>query len=546
MPQTQFISLYVDEIRDYLDSLSSRLVEMERSKEYKDDLMDEIMRLAHTCKSSSNIMGFERLTDLFHAMEDIFESVRGKNEKLKPKTFDLIFEAIDWVEFALGSVESSSKEPSEIPIINRLREWKEEESKEGEQEVLQTMLKKKVAPIESANIASIRVNAHTLDTLIDLSRDLSQVHMELKNSLGEDDKEKKNQLVGKMGEVLSTMQEQIHRCRLIPVGQIVLQFPKLIRDEARRYNKNVKFSVFSSVSHIDKGLAERLHGPLIHLLRNAVDHGIGTPEERKEIGKPEEGTVTLRIERMEESIRIIVEDDGKPIDIDELKRVARKNDISEKWLNTINENNIIDLISKPHFTTTQEVSQTAGRGVGLSAVRSAVESFAGTLTLSQEEDGKSFIITVPAQLSVIEALLIESKESLYAVPNAYVKQLLHIEKKNISKAAGIPFIEAEGESMPIVQLEDFLKEEPSISSLDSFSDDKQIVTILLKVQDHYLALAIDRLLSRDTIMIKPRATGVLNHPLISGPTRLPSGTEIRLLGIPELVRTIQNLSVSEE
>lgn len=541
MEQTRYIDLYVDEVRDNLDALSAQLVQLEQDPAGKLELLDEIMRLAHTCKSSSSIMQFDNVSDLFAALEDIFDAARKEGLVLKQHTIDLVFQSLDWAVHAVNSIEITGKEPKDLPILEPLRKWKER--KEGIDDDLVDVLREERRPIDVNTISSIRVNVRNLDYLVDVAKQLSQLHGEMSKNCEEGCYEKCTPLLDHLENLVSSLTEQLNRCRLVPVGQLVLNFPKLVRDLAQDEGKIVDFSVFSSVSHLDKSLAERIQGPIIHLLRNAVDHGIETVKEREKAGKPEVGLISLRIERTEEAIRVIVEDDGKPIDVEHVKELAKSKGFQDEWLNTINEKNVIELLSNPHFSSASHVTSVSGRGVGLSAVRNSVESFAGTFNLEIENGKKRFILTVPAQLSVIESLLIESQGTIYAVPEAYVDRLRQAEVANIASDNGVTTVHFDDAIMPIVRLCDLISETPRLSTVEDFADKKDVITIVLRLQDQKIALAIDQLLMRDTIMIKPMSIGVLNNPLISGPTTLPSGTEVHLLGVPDLVRTVTQLRV---
>lgn len=541
MEQTRYIDLYVDEVRDNLDALSAQLVQLEQDPEGRIELLDEIMRLAHTCKSSSSIMQFENVADLFEALEDIFDTARKEKLVLKQQTIDLVFQSLDWAIHAVNSIEVTGKEPKDLPILEPLQQWKDR--KEGIDDELIDVLREERRPLDVSTISSIRVNVRHLDYMVDVAKQLSQLHGEMSKHCQEADFKQCEPLLEHLDDLVSSLTEQLHRCRLVPVGQIVLNFPKLVRDLAQEQGKVIDFSVFSSVSHLDKSLAERIQGPIIHLLRNAVDHGIETLQDREKAGKPEVGLIALRIERTEEAIRVILEDDGKPIDVERVKELAKSKGFQDEWLQSINENNIIELLSNPHFSSSSTVTSVSGRGVGLSAVRNSVESFAGTLHLDLSNGRKRFILTVPAQLSVIESLLIEAKDTIYAVPEAYVERLRQAENANIVDEAGVTKVNFDDASMPIVWLHDIIGESPRLSTVEDFAPHTEVVTIILRIQNQKIALAIDQLLMRDTIMIKPMSIGVLNNPLISGPTTLPSGTEVHLLGVPDLMRAVKQLTM---
>ncbi|MBT3292939.1 hypothetical protein HOD24_03795 [Candidatus Peregrinibacteria bacterium] len=536
MEQTYYIDLYVDEARDELDTLSVLLVRMERDPENQKSVLDDALQASHTCKSSSSIMGFDKMRQLFAGLEDIIDSARKEGFTIERNTIDLMFQAVEWARHAINQIDETGKEPEKLAIIEPLEHWRDGGAMDSDEFVAQAS----EVSLEANAVTSIRVNTRSLDSLIEMTSELSQLHGEMKKSCDKNQLERSKSLISDMGGLVSSLKDEVNRCRLVPVGQIVMNFPQLVRDIANKQGKGVKFSVFSSVSHIDKGLTERIHGPIIHLLRNAVGHGIETKEDRKKAGKSEEGSVVLRIERMQQSIRVIVEDDGEMIDIEELKKVAKERGISDETIATITEKNVLTLLTDPRFTSSKEITEVSGRGVGLSAVRASIESFAGSIEFEQADGKKRFIITVPAQLSVIESVMIESNSKIYAVPEAYVQRLRQIEKNQIENINRVPTVLFDDGSMPIARLKDLSSDEPALSTLDSFGDD-QIDVLVLDVQGAKMALVIDKLLLKDTIMIKPMSVGVLNNPLVSGSTQLPSGTEVRLLGVQKLMRKLQNL-----
>ena len=318
------------------------------------------------------------------------------------------------------------------------------------------------APRAPRAATTVRVDVERLDSLMNLVGEmvidktrLQQLGREL--SARYDSDESVRALAdanAHIGRITDELQEEVMRSRMLPVENVFNRFPRMIRDLTREAGKKIDFVIEGKETELDRSVIEEIGDPLIHLLRNSVDHGIEAPADRKEAGKPEEGTITLSARHEENHIVISVGDDGKGIDVERVKAKAVTNGvISAEVAERLTLAESADLIFAPGLSTAEVVSEVSGRGVGMDIVKTNIEKLNGTVSISTELGaGTSIEVHMPLTLAIIRALLVKVDSRVFSVPLVSVRETLEVSAQKIRTVGGREVIKLRGDVLPLLRL----------------------------------------------------------------------------------------------
>ena len=335
-----------------------------------------------------------------------------------------------------------------------------------------------------------------------------------------------------MARISDDLQVTIMNVRMMPVKSVFNRFPRLVRDLSRKSGKKVELITEGEETELDKSVIELIGDPLVHLIRNAVDHGLETEEERRSAGKPPTGKVWLRAAHKGNSVVIEVEDDGRGIDPEKMRaKGVEKGIITEEEAQNMDEHQAIDLIFAPGFSTAEKVTDISGRGVGMDVVRNNIKSLKGSINVqSVVGKGTKFTISLPLTLAIIEALLVKVDNDTYAIPLDAVSETTKIEADKLSEVNKRKAITLRGEVLGIVELAELL-------DLPVQEDKREILPIvIITVNDRRLGLVVDTLLERQEIVIKSLGQYLGELPGISGATIMGDGNVVLILDPHEIYR----------
>ncbi|MEW6164181.1 MAG: chemotaxis protein CheA [Pseudomonadota bacterium] len=381
---------------------------------------------------------------------------------------------------------------------------------------------------------SIRVDTSRLDQVLNLSGEIGLTKNRL-NSLRSDILNGRNdtdtlhaldQAVSQLDLLVSDLQNAVMKTRMQPIGRLFQKYPRIARDLARNLGKDVELVLAGEETEIDKTMIEDLSDPIIHLIRNAVDHGVEGPEERRANGKPEKSQVRLEARQEGDHIVLIVADDGKGMNAERLRAKAlEKGLITDEEANTMDERQSLNLVFLPGFSTKDVASDVSGRGVGMDVVKTNIQKLNGTIEIkSQVGKGTTFIISLPLTLAILPVLLVQLGEQPFAVPLSMVREILPIEIEHVQEVGGRATMVVRGEVMPIYP----------ISHLLGWSPEKvPEYGVLMQTAEHTFILAIDGFMGREDAVIKSledfRPKGV------AGVTTLSNGQIVLILDMKELL-----------
>ena len=624
-----FIVKFQEEAQDLLQRLNEGVITLEAEPSNR-ELIDQMLRDAHTLKGSSRMVGLIAISDVAHRLEDIMVKVRDGEMLYTPKMSDYFFEALDAIMFlsdnrgenpddaldlaglqarltALASGGTSAAgevvatPPAEPDKGNSPEDASEQdiadaqhvdtESQEDAPAASGTLnvatSGKQEATLKSKAHSTIRVRTKQVDSLLNLISEVvigqikdEQRLLELRTGVGEMTdvwqawSRLKSQLntallddanlmasimdevsvvdgllldrrrgeiallkqysddVSRTSVVITDLQEQGMRLRMLPVSTVFQAFPRAVRDLAHSFKKDVELVIEGGDTELDKKVLEEINDPLVHIMRNAVDHGIESPEERIAAGKCPAGTIRMAARQEGDHIVIEVSDDGAGIDPERVKAAAvRKGYISEGEASSMSPREAIYLIFEKGFSTNAIITEISGRGVGMDVVREfIVEKLKGSLDVQSElGKGSSFRLTIPLTLAIIRALMLRVGDQVYAMPTASIDETMRIAPTEIMKVEGREVIRRQRRTIPLVPLGDIL------GVTHSPSEGAKIPIATISFSGHRMGFMVDALVGEQQIVIKPLGTHLLKVDNVAGVTILGAGEVVPILNIPDLM-----------
>ncbi|WP_349729656.1 chemotaxis protein CheA [Peribacillus frigoritolerans] len=379
--------------------------------------------------------------------------------------------------------------------------------------------KKKQTPVKPASSKTIRVNIERLDILMNLFEELVIDRGRLDQISSDLDNQELHETVERMSRITSDLQTIVLNMRMVPVETVFNRFPKMVRQLARDLNKKVNLEINGAETELDRTVIDEIGDPLVHLIRNAMDHGIETTEERLAKGKNEEGKILLKAYHSGNHVFIEIEDDGAGINKDRVLNKALSNGIlTKETAATLTDKQIYELIFASGFSTAETISDVSGRGVGLDVVKNTIESLGGTVTIdSKENEGSIFLIQLPLTLSIISVMLVEIQNEKYAIPLSSIIETAIIKRADIMNAHNQQVIDYRGKVLPLLFLKDIF--EVPISQ----EEEESLSVVIVRKGDKLAGLVVDSFIGQLEIVLKSLGNYLNSAFAISGATILGDG-----------------------
>ncbi|MGE6715922.1 chemotaxis protein CheW [Peribacillus frigoritolerans] len=379
--------------------------------------------------------------------------------------------------------------------------------------------KKKQAPVKTASSKTIRVNIERLDILMNLFEELVIDRGRLDQISSDLDNQELHETVERMSRITSDLQTIVLNMRMVPVETVFNRFPKMVRQLARDLNKKVNLEINGAETELDRTVIDEIGDPLVHLIRNAMDHGIETPEERLAKGKNEEGKILLKAYHSGNHVFIEIEDDGAGINKDRVLNKALANGIlTKETAATLTDKQIYELIFASGFSTAETISGVSGRGVGLDVVKNTIESLGGSVTIdSKENEGSIFLIQLPLTLSIISVMLVAIQNEKYAIPLSSIIETAIIKKADIMNAHNQQVIDFRGKVLPLLFLKDIF--EVPINQ----EEEESLSVVIVRKGDKLAGLVVDSFIGQLEIVLKSLGNYLTSAFAISGATILGDG-----------------------
>lgn len=639
--QDSYRELFLSESLEYLGNIGNCLIKLEANPD-NSEAINEIFRCTHTLKGMSATMGYDKLAQLSHQMEDLLDEVRSKKKILNSQIIDRLFTCVDTLEQLLqdirsgkdshidinsslrglreflcagaqikeekkaepvrpGAPEFTDKEAAQIRDARKkglnvfainialskdcaMKEARaylvltnvkkigdliktfpsEEDLKEGkfgfsfvvalvtrenretvrqelfniseiedvdvgavEVEIKTEMPKEGAALVPAVasyikKIQSMRIPVERLDKIMNLMGELAISRIRLMQIIQTTKLEALEEVGFVLDRLISSLQDEIMLTRLLPVAYVLDAFPRIVRDLARKENKEVDLEISGSDIELDRVVLDEISDPLIHLVRNAIDHGIESPRERKALNKNQCGKVIINVTRQKGQMFIEVADDGRGVDFEAVKKTAlAKGLITKEEAVLLDEKRVLDLIAAPGFSTALKVTDISGRGVGLDVVKSKIEALGGRLDFeSKPGEGSRFILALPLTLAIIKAMLVKVEDEIFAVPLMSIRETIKMKESEIKILQNFEVVRVRDEVIPTIRLS---KELGLSVSPKAKVDDGRISLVIIEHGKKTVGLVVTQVLGEQDIVVKPLGSIIRRTKGIAGATILGDG-----------------------
>lgn len=385
---------------------------------------------------------------------------------------------------------------------------------------------------------TVRVDTGRLDSIMNLVGELVLIRNRLVTlGSGEAQDEATATAVGELDLVTSDLQGAVMQTRMQPVRKVFSRFPRVARDLARNLDKQVRLELKGEDTDLDKNLVEALADPLVHLVRNAVDHGIESPEVRRQAGKDETGTVVLSAEQEGDQVLLTIRDDGGGMSADALRRKAvEKGVIDAEEAERLDDRDAYNLIFRPGFSTKEQISDISGRGVGMDVVKTRISQLNGTIEIdSSLGRGSEIQIRVPLTLAILPTLMVTLGSSIFALPLSNIREVIYLEDEGGHRIDGRRVIRVRNRTLPLVYLQQWLTGEMPEH------DGEQSQVVIVEVGGQQMGLVVSDVLGREEVVIKPLGAYLRGMSGYAGATITGDGRIALILDVPILVRSHGNV-----
>ncbi|HIJ80230.1 MAG TPA: chemotaxis protein CheA [Desulfuromonadales bacterium] len=559
---------FLAETMELLDKLDEDLVALEKASDDA-ELLNRIFRSIHTIKGASSFLGFDLLVKVAHTTEDVLNRLRKLELTLTPEIMDAVLEATDLVKLLVSDIKAGDIQERETgDTISRLLPFLTETDstprKEPSTQPQQSAPIPVTAPLspqppdammvalaqpssegiprsvtphpkvlegrgeELYDNTTVRVDVTRLDDLLDqvgelvlernrmiqLNQDLSQGDI---NQAGFQDEFGK--LTKRISFVTSELQMQVLKMRMIPVEKVFRKFPRIVRNVARDLAKEVDLRIMGEETELDRSIIDEIGDPLIHLIRNALDHGLETPQERLDAGKQPAGSLILSAGHEGNHIVISIKDDGRGIDCDRVGRKAvEKGLLTDDQLASMSQNEILDLILLPGFSTKEKVSDLSGRGVGMDVVKTNIKKLNGIIEIRSERgQGSEFLLRLPLTLAIIQSLVVEVGREVYLVPLTSVLETFRVEPRSFHQIGGQEVLKMRDSVLPLIRMQ-------RVFSIEQEGKAEEFCyVVVVGAADKRIGLVVNRLIGQQEVAIKSLGPYLTDVPGIAGSTILGDG-----------------------
>ncbi len=378
---------------------------------------------------------------------------------------------------------------------------------------------KKDDKVKQKSNKTVRVDIDRLDNLMNLVSELIIIKTRLDDFETMDSEQNLNETVEYLERITTSLHDAVMKVRMVPVERTFNRFPRLVRDLSKDLGKKIKLVMSGEDTEVDRTVIDEIGDPLIHLIRNSIDHGIEDAQTRRERRKPEEGTVHLLAYPDGNSVVIEVRDDGNGIDIEKVSNIAiNKGLATREQIEIMTEQEIVNMLFLPGFSTAKEITDISGRGVGLDVVRAKIEALSGTVEIENNyKNGSTFIIRLPLTLAIIQALMVNMGDEKYAIPLNNIRIITNITADKISKVQNQEVILYRDQTLPIVRLADELQ----VPNRDV--DEENLTVVIVRKGNLEAGLVVDGLIGQQEIVIKSLGKYLGGIKAIAGATILGNG-----------------------
>ena len=530
MKISDYKELFRSESNDIFHGLEDGIIGLETEEDPSPHL-EELFRHAHNLKGISGAMGYEDVVTASHAIENYLDGIRKGEISVLKNAVDTLLEAVDMTRrcVALAAEEDESSRGAELAeqiamllagLIDRSRVSKERPSEDASADpaVAVAAVCGDAPPEFREPIRTTRVELERLDRIMMLVGELIISRIRFSGlAAGVENKAIVDELE-MSGRLVSDIQREVMEARLVPVGQVCQRFKRLVRDTAKIKDKSVRFEIVGAEIGVDRSVLEGVVDPLVHLIRNAIDHGIETPEQREAAGKPIEAAIKLSTRRERNHVVLEVSDDGKGIDLQRVIDKGASSGLSARGKKDLSEDELCRILSAPGFSTSSGVDRISGRGMGMNIVKRTVDSLGGTMHIrSVAGKGTSISLHLPVNLSIIKVLMFRVGEDVHALPIEYIVETTRVERGSLKSVHGKDVFSTPEGPIPVVR---------PWEVFDTSTEEevgRYLKLIVVDTGKGRAGIIVKRIIGQQEIVIKGLPSIIRGISGISGATILGSG-----------------------
>jgi len=562
----EILTDFISEAEDNLNNIEVSLIELEQDPG-NTDIINDIFRPFHTIKGVSGFLSLDKINRLSHATENLLDSARSGDFIINHSATDAILESVDLLKQLIDCVKqglasgyrqgdshidvellrdklkklqiSLTKEEKEPlgEILVRRKDLSEQDIEDAleiqrmhpEKKFGEILIEdKKIAPVQIASAlmeqstvkkrvdSQVKVSTRKLDDLVDYAGELVIAQSMLRQQTLSNSA--LSQTVSQLGQIVNNMQNIAMSMRMIPIKATFMKMIRLVRDLSRKSGKQINLFMTGEETEIDRNVVDALYEPMVHMIRNACDHGIESVQKRAEKGKPDQGNINLRAYHKGGNIVIEIEDDGKGLDREKILKKATDTGLvtgEEQMTDT----QVFNLILSPGFSTANQITDISGRGVGMDVVKEGIEKFRGHLNIESEKGvGSRFIIGLPLTLAIIDGMLVRVDDEKYVIPTITIQKAFRPGPGEYFTVEGKgEMVKDRGNLVPLIRLNEICETSNHAKSVE------QSLVVVVESKEERRALLIDELLGKDEYVIKNLGGNMDDIPGIAGGAILADG-----------------------
>jgi two-component system chemotaxis sensor kinase CheA len=489
------------EAEEQLTAMEEGMVGIEHRPD-EPDLLDTVFRAAHTLKGNAAVVGFHAIAERANHVEDVLDALRNGQKTVTAELVSSVLSSLDAMRSALTTAMANETSAAQALLVQD-------------------------------RATTLRIDAGKLDRMLSLSGEISIARGRLRTQL---------LAAGAAGEqaleshveaerLYRELQDEIMRARLVPLGPIFRQYQRVARDLAIEHGKRAELVIEGEDVEIDTTLGEQIRGPIMHMLRNAIDHGIEAPDQRTAHGKAVIGRITLTAKREASHIVIGISDDGAGFS---RSRIAERAALSSDGASGLSDDDLLEHVFEPGFSTADEVTSLSGRGVGMDVVKRNIEALRGTVSIASIEGaGSTITLRLPLTLAIIEGFFVEVGKETFVIPLEAVTECQTLAFEDMPHANGCGVLSFRGKPLPFVRLRDLFE-------LGAARSGEHEHVAIVRCGERHAGIAVDALLGQDQAVIKPLGRLFRDVPGVAGSTIGGDGRVALILDVPALVALAQD------
>ena len=532
MNLAKYAALFESESREQLSTINEQLLALERAPTASEPV-GAIFRAVHTMKGMSATMGYAAVTALAHELESLLDRVRQSELVVDRVVTDALFAAVDALERAMEiEVAGGSAETASAPALARLHALAGARAAAGAPAAVSTP----AAPASTGDAAgraprTVRVELRRLDGLTNLAGELNVARGRLRDVANEIANPALDEALAQASRLITNLHDEIMASRMVPVGQVFDRFPRLIRDAAHALGKEIELTLNGREIELDRSMLDEIGEPIVHLLRNAADHGIEQPDVRERNGKPRAGQLSLTVTRERQMVTMRVQDDGRGIDRDQVLARARAEGLVDAAVESLSDDELVRIIGRPGFSTAEVITDMSGRGVGIDVVLTRVRALGGSVEIrSRTGEGTTVTLRLPVTLAIVRALLARVDGETYALPMTHVRETVELRQEARRRVQGREVMLLRDEVVPLLHFREIV----GLSEARFVNVEGATQVIVIESDGRSTGLVVDEFAGQQDIVVKGFDSVRDGLALFSGATILADGAPALIVDVSSL------------